>query len=84
VSCNACFRPWSEGSFTALFLGNKLQMKALRLALGWEASMYVETGISAIGRVEWGSHFCHFYRTADDLTETLVPFFKVGLEQNEA
>jgi hypothetical protein len=46
--------------------------------------MDVETGIPAIGRVEWGSHFCHFYRTADDLAETLLPFFKAGLEHNEA
>ncbi|MFT3770119.1 MAG: MEDS domain-containing protein [Minicystis sp.] len=36
-----------------------------------------------MGAVTWGTHLCHFYRTADDLLETLVPYFKAGLEQNE-
>jgi C4-dicarboxylate-specific signal transduction histidine kinase len=31
----------------------------------------------------WGTHFCHFYETTDDLLETLLPFFKVGLESHE-
>jgi len=30
-----------------------------------------------------GTHFCHFYETRDDLLETLLPFFKAGLEANE-
>ena len=46
--------------------------------------MEVDTGIGPIGRVEWGSHFCHFFKTADDLSETLLPYFKAGLEQNDA
>ena len=46
--------------------------------------MTAQTGIAAIGPVEWGTHFCHFYRTANDLAETLVPFFKAGLEGDEA
>jgi len=46
--------------------------------------MDVDTGIAPIGRVGWGSHFCHFFRTVDDLSETLVPYFKTGLEQNDA
>lgn len=46
--------------------------------------MRVETGIGPIGSVDWGTHFCHFYKTADDLAETLVPFFKTGLEAGEA
>ncbi|WP_051768084.1 sensor histidine kinase [Sphingobium sp. DC-2] len=46
--------------------------------------MQVQTGIGPIGDVEWGTHFCHFYRDAEDLGETLIPFFKTGLEQGEA
>jgi C4-dicarboxylate-specific signal transduction histidine kinase len=31
----------------------------------------------------WGTHFCHFYETPGDLLDTLVPFFKAGLESHE-
>jgi hypothetical protein len=31
----------------------------------------------------WGDHVCHFFRSADDLGEILIPYFKVGLERNE-
>jgi len=42
-----------------------------------------KTGISAIGDVLWGTHFCSFYETKEDLLETLVPYFKAGLESKE-
>lgn len=41
------------------------------------------SGIPAIGSIPWGSHFCQFYETADDLADTLVPYFKAGLDANE-
>jgi|GEM_PF-3621376 len=41
------------------------------------------TGIDIIGDVAWGTHFCQFYQTKDELIETLVPYFKAGLELNE-
>ena len=41
------------------------------------------TGIGPVGEMPWGTHFCHFYETRDDLVETLLPFFKLGLESNE-
>ena len=41
------------------------------------------TGIEPVGEMPWGTHFCHFYETDEDLLETLVPFFKAGLESNE-
>jgi PAS domain S-box-containing protein len=41
------------------------------------------TGISAIGDVPWGTHFCHFYQDKQDLIDTLVPYFKAGLENHE-
>src|SRR5438445_774265 len=42
-----------------------------------------QTGIEPVGEMPWGTHFCHFYETKDDLLETLLPFFKAGLEANE-
>src|SRR5579875_2633903 len=41
------------------------------------------TGLPGIGDVPWGSHFCQFYTTAEELADALVPFFKAGLENNE-
>jgi hypothetical protein len=32
----------------------------------------------------WGSHVCQFYNAKEDLVELLVPYFKQGLERNEA
>ena len=42
-----------------------------------------ETGIDVIGGVPWGTHFCQFYSTKQDLVDILVPYFKAGLENNE-
>ena len=42
-----------------------------------------KTGISVIGDRPWGTHFCRFYETKRDLLDTLVPYFKAGLENNE-
>ncbi|OGN97326.1 MAG: hypothetical protein A2Z77_02620 [Chloroflexi bacterium RBG_13_51_36] len=41
------------------------------------------SGIDVIGSVPWGTHFCQFYRTKNDLIDILVPYFKAGLESNE-
>ena len=48
--------------------------------------MQVETrksGIEVIGNIPWGTHFCQFYRTKKELVDTLVPYFRAGLENNE-
>lgn len=37
-----------------------------------------------MGDIPWGTHFCQFYRTKDDLAETLVPYFEAGLRANES
>jgi hypothetical protein len=50
---------------------------------GAESKCRVNSGIEAVGPVQWGTHFCQFYETADDLADTLVPFFKAGLDNNE-
>lgn len=41
------------------------------------------SGLHILGDVPWGGHMCVFYETKEDLIETLVPYFKVGLESNE-
>ena len=41
------------------------------------------SGIDVIGGVTWGTHFCQFYKTKQDLIDILVPYFKAGLEGNE-
>jgi PAS domain S-box-containing protein len=47
------------------------------------ASELAKTGIDVIGNVRWGTHFCSFYESNQDLLETLVPYFKAGLECEE-
>ena len=42
-----------------------------------------KTGISVVGDMPWGTHFCCFYETKEDLLDILVPYFKIGLENNE-
>ena len=42
-----------------------------------------KTAIDIIGDVPWGTHFCQFYQTKEDLIDILVPYFEAGLEDNE-
>src|ERR1700691_1469015 len=42
-----------------------------------------KTGIGLVGDVPWGTHFFMFYETKEDLLDTLVPYFKAGLETGE-
>jgi DNA-binding CsgD family transcriptional regulator len=42
-----------------------------------------DTGISVLGKLAWGSHFCLFYETTQDLLDILGPYFKAGLEHEE-
>ncbi len=46
-------------------------------------SELIKSGIDIIGDVPWGTHFCQFYETKEDLVNILVPYFKTGLENNE-
>ncbi|MFX1259381.1 MAG: MEDS domain-containing protein [Promethearchaeota archaeon] len=36
-----------------------------------------------ISYLTWGSHLCYFYNTKYDLLNLLVPYFQIGLENNE-
>jgi PAS domain S-box-containing protein len=42
-----------------------------------------KSGISVVGDIPWGTHFCHFYETREDLLDILIPYFRTGLENNE-
>ena len=42
-----------------------------------------KSGIEIIGDLPWGTHFCQFYQTPQDLIDILVPYFRAGLESNE-
>jgi signal transduction histidine kinase len=41
------------------------------------------TGISVVGEVPWGAHMSLYYRTPDDLIDSIVPYFAAGLEAGE-
>ncbi len=41
------------------------------------------SGIDILGEVPWGSHFCNFFESKEDLLQILVPYFKTGLINNE-
>ncbi|MDQ1275714.1 MAG: hypothetical protein QG610_1289, partial [Euryarchaeota archaeon] len=42
-----------------------------------------KSGIDIVGDIPWGTHFCQFYQTKEDLKDVLVPYFKAGLKNNE-
>jgi DNA-binding CsgD family transcriptional regulator len=42
-----------------------------------------KTGLGVLRDMPWGTHCCHFYQTQEDLLETLIPYFKAGLEGKE-
>lgn len=42
-----------------------------------------KSGVSLVGDLPWGTHFCQFYQTEKDLLDILIPYFKAGLEGNE-
>ncbi|UCD83610.1 MAG: sigma 54-interacting transcriptional regulator [Deltaproteobacteria bacterium] len=48
-----------------------------------DKEQFRDTGIEPIGSVPWGTHFCQFYQTKEDLISILVPYFRSGLKDNE-
>jgi DNA-binding CsgD family transcriptional regulator len=41
------------------------------------------SGLPLLGSMSWGTHFCLFYETKDDLIDAVVPYVKAGLESRE-
>jgi hypothetical protein len=46
-------------------------------------SNLTDCGVPAVGKIPWGSHFCHFFAKREDLIHGLVPYFQAGLRNNE-
>jgi C4-dicarboxylate-specific signal transduction histidine kinase len=42
-----------------------------------------KTGIEVVGDMPWGTHFCLFYDTKEDLLDMLISYCKAGLESEE-
>jgi C4-dicarboxylate-specific signal transduction histidine kinase len=42
-----------------------------------------KTGIDVVGDMPWGTHFCLFYDTKEDLLDILISYCKAGLESEE-
>jgi hypothetical protein len=40
-------------------------------------------GFTLVDSLHWGSHFCQFYESPQDLLDILVPYFKSGLQHKE-
>jgi anti-sigma regulatory factor (Ser/Thr protein kinase) len=38
----------------------------------------------SLDRLQWGDHVCHLFASAGEVGEVLVPYFKAGLDRNEA
>ncbi|MDI6896487.1 MEDS domain-containing protein [Methanocella conradii] len=49
----------------------------------WTPDLYRDSGINIIGFVPWGTHFCVFYKTKDDLADMLIRYFAAGLKNDE-
>ncbi len=42
-----------------------------------------KSGIYIVGDVSWGEHICQFYDSKEDLADILIPYFTLGLKNNE-
>jgi PAS domain S-box-containing protein len=43
----------------------------------------VTTGINLMGDLPWGTHFCYFWETKQDLLDASAAFFQAGLQNHE-
>jgi hypothetical protein len=44
---------------------------------------HAPSGLATLPSLAWGSHLGQIYNSAGDLRDTLVPYFRAGLENNE-
>ncbi|WP_203456127.1 ATP-binding protein [Legionella sp. MW5194] len=51
--------------------------------LTYTSQAFIDSGIPVVGKLPWGTHFCEFFDTFDDLTDILTPYFKTGLDNND-
>jgi len=48
-----------------------------------EDAVLRESGDGLLGSLPWGTHLCLFYESKQDLLDILVPYFALGLKNNE-
>ena len=41
------------------------------------------SGVEGLGDMSWGTHFCLFYESKEDLLDFFIPFLKTGLQHKE-
>lgn len=63
--------------------GEKAAMSTISTVALGETDVLRRSGLETVGDVPWGTHFCQFYETANDLIDILAPYFKAGLGNNE-
>src|SRR3978361_2296967 len=80
-----CCRSSIMGYLTSALYAGLLKAnygRQLMTARFWEGPIdmteHTDSGIEAIGDIPWGSHFCQFYETPEDMVGTIVPYFKAG------
>lgn len=47
------------------------------------AETHAPSGLPSLPLLSWGSHIGQLYRSAEDLRDTLVPYFQAGIENHE-
>ena len=47
------------------------------------AAEWRKTGLDIVGDMHWGTHSCHLYETKKDVLDILIPYFTMGLRNNE-
>ena len=70
--------PLDSATFAGLYFERTYHLREMKKQMKSRSS-----GISCIGSIPWGTHICQFYQSRHDLVDTLVPYFKTGLKNNE-
>ncbi len=47
------------------------------------ATSKVDSGLEGVGEVPWGTHICHVYSAAAELSDALAAYFAAGLQNGE-
>ena len=73
---------FSPDSFQGLSVDMLAELLLYLIAKGQITPQF--TSDKALLDMPWGSHVCQFYQDKQDLVALLVPYFKQGLERNDA
>jgi|GEM_PF-1699521 PAS domain S-box-containing protein len=67
----------------AVIGSKKSRRRKIRKTNADKGGVLRKTGLKFLNRLPWGTHFCQFYKTKQDLLDIMVPYHKTGLENNE-